>query len=361
MAESAILFDTSRCSGCHACQVACKCWNNLPSPLGLNENKWSGSHQNPADINGTTRLIMTYNEIENPDYNTKDVTPLLATKRVKWAFGRRSCQHCTDAGCVDVCPAGALYHDEDTGMVTYDQDKCIGCQNCSTACPFDVPRYDEGTTRGVINKCSGCVDRIANGMKPACVTTCQPEALDFGPRDEMIQKAYLRLSMLKQRGYKDAVVYGEHEMGGLHVIQVLKYGAAAHGAVENPKSSGALVISGALKPITAVVFPLCLVAFAGMTALASGYKRDTLVFNNETQDTIAVNTGEVVKHGMRPMDERQVIDAVTENLPFMEANRKKKAEEKAAAAEAAEVAKAAAAEKVAAAQVEAAEERKEDE
>lgn len=358
MADTAILFDTSRCSGCHACQVACKCWNNLPSPLGLNENKWSGSHQNPIDINGTTRLIMTYNEMENPDYNTTDVSALLATKRVRWAFGRRACQHCTDAACVNVCPAGAVYHDEDTGMVTYDQDKCIGCQYCSTACPYDVPRYDEGTTRGVINKCSGCVDRIANGMKPACVTTCQPEALDFGPRDEMIQKAYQRVAMLKGRGYKDAVVYGEHEMGGLHVIQVLKYGAAAHGAVENPTTSPALVVSGALKPITAVVFPLCLLGFAGMTALAAGYKRDVLVFNNETEDTIAVNTGEVVRHGMRPAFEGRVIDGITENLPFMEANRKKKAEEKAAAAKIAEEKKAAAKAAIAA---KIAEEEKEDE
>ena len=325
MAEKAILFDTSRCSGCHACQIACKCWNNLPSPLGLNENSWNGSYQNPADINGTTRLIMTYNEIENKDYNTTDVTPLLATKRVKWAFGRRACQHCTDAACVSVCPAGAVYRDEETGLITHDQSKCIGCQYCSTACPFDVPRYDEGTTKGVINKCSGCVDRIANGMKPACVSTCQPEALEFGDRDEMIARAYKRVTMLKERGYADAMVYGEHEMGGLHVIQVLKYGAAAHGAVENPSTSPALVISGALKPITAVVFPLCLVAFAGMTALAAGYKRDTLVFNTETQDTIALNTGEVVRTGMRPEDERAVIDAVTENLPFMEANRRKKA------------------------------------
>ena len=325
MADKAFLFDTSRCSGCHACQVACKVWNDLPSSLELNGNKWSGSHQNPPDVNGTTRLIMLYNELENPAYTTTgDVSAQLATKRVKWAFGRRACQHCTDAPCASICPAGAIFKDEETGLVTTDDSKCIGCQYCSAACPFEVPQYDEGTTVGTIQKCTGCVDRVHNGMKPACVSTCQPEALDFGDRDEMIKKAYERLEMLKARGYSDAMVYGEKEMGGLHVIQVLKYGAAAHGAVENPSVSPAVALAGISKPVTGVVFPLCIVGFGVMTALAAGYKRDTLVYNTETKDTIVLETGEVTKTGTRPMDTRGCTDAVFENLPFMAANKKKK-------------------------------------
>ena len=323
MADMAILFDTSRCSGCHACQVACKVWNGLPSSLELNGNKWSGSHQNPSDVNGTTRLIMLYNEMENPDYaTTGDVSAQLATKRVKWAFGRRACQHCTDAACISICPAGAVFRDEETGFVTTDNSKCIGCQYCSAACPFDVPRYDEGVS-GTIQKCSGCVDRIANGMSPACVTTCQPEALSFGERKDMIKEAYKRLNMLKERGYSDAMVYGEKEMGGLHVIQVLKYGAAAHGAVENPSVSPAVTLTNVAKPVTAVVFPLVIVAFGVMAGLAHGYKRDTLVYNSETKDTISLETGEAVKTGLKPMDERGWVDAIFENMPFMAANKKK--------------------------------------
>ena len=76
-----------------------------------------------------------------------------------------------------MCPAGALCKDEETGMVTYDQDKCIGCQNCSAACPYDVPRYEDRGGKTVINKCSGCVDRIAQGMMrhvllPASLAPC---------------------------------------------------------------------------------------------------------------------------------------------------------------------------------------------
>ncbi len=301
MADKAFLFDTSRCTGCHACQVACKCWNNLPSPIGLNENVWSGSHQNPIDINGTTRLIMTYNEQAG------------GTKGVKWAFGRRSCQHCTDAGCVEVCPAGAVYKDPDTGLVTHNADACIGCHYCAMACPYDVPRYDG--PKGVINKCYGCVDRVAMGMNPACVTTCQPEALFFGDRDEVLEEAEVRLANLKSWGYEDAVIYGENEMGGLHVVQVLKYGIEAHGQVENPSYTSAVQVNQILKPVTGGIFALCIAGFGFMNLLAKGYKRDSLVYNAETEHTLSRITGEVVQVG-DPYDDRTVVEALFENLPI---------------------------------------------
>ena len=283
MSEKAILFDTSRCTGCHACQVACKCWNNLPSPTGLNENKFSGTHQNPPDINGTTRLIMTYSESEG------------GSKGVQWAFGRRSCQHCTDAPCASICPAGCIVRNEVTGMVEVHEDKCIGCQYCSSVCPFDVPRYDG--VQGAVNKCTGCGDRIDAGMAPACVTTCQPEALSFGTREEMLAQAEKQLDMLKERGYENACIYGAEEMGGLHVISVLKYGPEAHGYVVNPQQNPVAALTGIMKPVTGVVSGLAVLGFAGMAALAYGYRHKTLVYNPETGDTLDVETGKVVKHG----------------------------------------------------------------
>lgn len=283
MNEKAILYDTSRCTGCHACQIACKCWNNLPSPTGLNENEFSGTHQNPPDLNGTTRLIMTYSESEG------------GSKGVRWAFGRRSCQHCTDAPCAAICPAGCLVRNEETGMVEVHREKCIGCQYCSSACPFDVPRYDG--IQGAVNKCTGCPDRIEQGMAPACVATCQPGALMFGDRTEMLAQAERQLAVLKERGYDDAVIYGAEEVGGLHVISVLKYGSAAHGYVENPSVSPVSTLTGIMKPLTGVMSGAAVLGFAGMAALAAGYKRRTLAYNPETGDTLDVDTGEVVKHG----------------------------------------------------------------
>lgn len=309
MTEMAILFDSSRCTGCRGCQVACKCWNDLPSePTAENPYdsvNWDGKFTHPADLNSCTRLIMTFEDFEDEK----------SQKRVGWAFGRRACQHCTNAGCVNMCPAGALYKDEETGMVTYDQDKCIGCQNCSAACPYDVPRYEDRGGKTVINKCSGCVDRIAQGMMPACVTTCQPGALQFGTREEMIALANERLQLLRDRGYEDACIYGENEMEGLRVIQVLKHGTKPHGAVENPQIPPAAFLSGIMKPVTAVGAGATVLGLAAMFGLAAGYKRDTLVYNDGNGDTISLETGEVTKQGNGP-DERTVMEAITENLPI---------------------------------------------
>lgn len=301
MAEKAILFDTARCTGCHGCQIACKMWNNIPSSLDHNVNKFSGSLQNPPDLTGWNRVIVTYNEEEG------------GPKGIKWAFGRRACQHCTNAGCVTVCPAGALFKDKETGMVSHDQSKCIGCQKCQAACPFDVPRYDNGLDTK-INKCSGCLDRVKHGMKPACVTTCQPGALDFGDRDEMIKKAQESLARLKERGYEDACIYGIEEMGGLHVIQVLKHGAAMHGAVENPSLPASVTMTEIMKPLAALGMGATVLGLGAMYGLAAGYKRDTLRYNQETEDTINWETGDIVKHG-DPQDDRTVMEALTENLP----------------------------------------------
>ena len=197
-------------------------------------------------------------------------------------------------------------------MVTTDDTKCIGCQYCSIACPFDVPRYfnagpDAAFKRTTINKCTGCVDRIQQGLDPACVTTCQPGALKFGDRDEMLQLAHERVDWLKERGYNDAVVYGENEVGGLHVIQVLKYGVEAHEQVVDPKVSPVITAIEWAKPITGVVSGLAVLGFGAMAALAAGYHRDELAYNVATEDTIDMDTDTIVKHG-DPQDPESVID-----------------------------------------------------
>jgi formate dehydrogenase iron-sulfur subunit len=271
----------------------------LPSPIGVNENEFTGTYQNPPDINDHTRLIMTYREEDG------------GHKGVKWAFGRRSCQHCSSAPCESVCPTGALYIHE-SGLVGTDPSKCIACHYCSAACPFDVPRYDG--IQGKINKCNGCVDRVDHGLAPACVKTCQPEALMFGPRDEMIAEAEKRLTKLREHGYEDAVIYGVNEMNGLHVIHVLKHGVAAHDQVENPQISPITELTHLMKPITGVMAGATVLGLGAMFGLAAGYKRDKVLYNTETGDTISSTTGEVVKHGDGE-DTMSVKEHLVENLP----------------------------------------------
>lgn len=300
MTEKAILFDSSRCSACRGCQVSCKTWNSLPSTMEKNGNPFTGSYQSPMDLNGNTRLLISFHEEAGGD------------KGVKWAFGRRSCQHCGDAPCSQICPPGAITRNEETGLVVIDDSKCIGCKYCHTACPFDVPHYRESDGR--MEKCTGCPDRIEQGLAPACVTTCQPGALKFGDREDMLAIARERVEYLRGKGYTDAALFGEEEVGGLHVIQVLKHGVAAHGQVENPQVNPIVGLTQIMKPVTAVATGVTVAGLAAMFALGIGYKRDKLAYNPETEDTISVDTGEVVKHG-DGQDTESVKEHIFENLP----------------------------------------------
>jgi formate dehydrogenase iron-sulfur subunit len=297
MADYAIYFDASKCIGCKGCQCACKCWNLLPSPLGLNANAPTGSYQSPLDLNGDTRIIMTFEENDNDK-----------KWGVDWSIGRRSCMHCFDPGCATVCPSGALSVDQDTGFVTVNDSLCIGCHYCEGACPFNVPRYYKSGTK--INKCTACLDRIKNGGArpvndgtgsgnpafnvPACVHTCPPAALQFGLRDDMLALAHSRVETLKQRGFAKASVYGEKELSGTHVIYVLKFDAQTYGLPAKPELSPVVALLPLMKPLTGIG-ALAVLGGLGISFLTGlGYKRDELHYDEKAHKTIAVDTGEVV-------------------------------------------------------------------
>ena len=289
MAEQAIYFDSSKCTACKGCQAACKCWNNLPTSYELNSaGEFTGTLQNPPDLQPNTRLIITFNEADNgKKYG------------VNWAFGRRACMHCSNPSCVNVCPSGALYIDEETGLVTYDSSKCIGCQYCRAACPFDVPRHTNVGLTGdniKINKCTGCVDRIKQGRKPACVSTCQPGALQFGDRSEMLKMAHERVEYLKQKGFTEASVYGEDQMGGTHVIYVLKYPLSQYELPANPEQSGIVDALGVMKPLTAAAAVATLAGLGISFATGVGYKRPTMRYDEANHDVVDADSGEVIKH-----------------------------------------------------------------
>ena len=152
-------------------------------------------------------------------------------------------------------------------------------------------------------------------MAPACVSACQLNALQFGDRDEMIAKGKEKVAWLHENGYPDACLYGEHEMGGLHVIQVLKYGIDAHDQVQDPKAPATAQLTQIMKPVTGAISGLTVVGLAAMFGLAIDYKRDKLAYNPETEDTLSVITGDLVQHG-DPQDDKTVMEHITENLPI---------------------------------------------
>ncbi|MBI4199226.1 MAG: 4Fe-4S dicluster domain-containing protein [Chloroflexi bacterium] len=198
MPRYGMVIDLSRCYGCRACMVACKVENNTP-----------GAH-----------FWMYVFRIEEGEYPNTQVS-----------FLPRPCMHCDNAPGVKVCPVGARYKRED-GLVATDWDRCIGCRYCEVACPYGVnyfnwkkpeknqyldwdtpaaqvlgrvtngavPPYDNpdldqpmkdkrrtaggGQRKGVIEKCTFCVQRVEKGLQPACVANCPAFALHFGDLDD---------------------------------------------------------------------------------------------------------------------------------------------------------------------------------
>jgi len=238
MADKAILYDSSKCTACRGCQVACKQWNENDEEIPTEENgvdstNW-GSYENPKDLSPSTWLKMRFTEVED-------------NGRLSWLFTRQACMHCTDAGCVKVCPNGSLYHSSDTGFVEYNKDTCTGCGYCIDACPFSVPRSDRNLLTGIakMDKCTLCtsegLNRLEEGMKPACVKTCPPGALKFGDRSGLIAEGNTRVQNLMSRGKSNANLYGENELDGLHVMYVLEDSPDVYGLPVSPKVSAATV------------------------------------------------------------------------------------------------------------------------
>jgi len=150
--------------------------------------------------------------------------------------------HCTEAACVEVCPAGAVYHNQ-YGSVSHDKDKCIGCGYCVDFCPFNVPRLDTERISGVgkMSKCTLCttpgLNRLAIGQKPACVEACPVSALIYGNRGELVAEGRRRITAFKSPhsgAYPEATLYGETELGGLHVLYVLPDSLEVYGLPKEP-------------------------------------------------------------------------------------------------------------------------------
>lgn len=229
----AMLVDFGLCIGCRACQVACKQWNQNEAEVTEN----FGSYENPPDLSSKTwTKIKFVEEGKNPD--------------VKWLFRRMMCQHCTDAACEQVCPPKAISHQEKTAVVI-DQAKCTGCKYCISACPFSVPRYDAATN--TVKKCTLCIDRISNGLTPACAKVCAPGAVKFGERAEMVKLGQDRVAALKAAGKSGAKLYGEKELGGLGVMMVMTEAPEVYGLPATPAIPLSINLwQNWLKPLTIV-------------------------------------------------------------------------------------------------------------
>ncbi len=208
MAENCFYYDGSLCIACRSCQVACKQWNYLPGEK-TSFFAAAGGYQNPSDLSPTTWTIIKFHEIDDK-------------QDVEWLFRRHHCFHCSEAACIEACPVEpvkAMTRHPEFGTVYVNQELCIGCGACEAACPYEVPHvnYDIEKAR----KCTGCYDRVANDMLPACAKTCPTQAIRYGERETMVAMAKARVKELQKAGWKDADVYGLKQLGGLHSIYIL--------------------------------------------------------------------------------------------------------------------------------------------
>jgi formate dehydrogenase iron-sulfur subunit len=251
--------DTSVCIGCKACEVACKEWNLIPDDgfnlLGmsydntgmLGANSWrhvafieqpvSHGRQKPSfegqptGPSGSGAAASTVAEgLESVPgrgselgHNTVDLgmpsfelpgarTGAESRQEFRWLMASDVCKHCTHAGCLDVCPTGALFRTE-FGTVVVQQDICNGCGYCVSGCPYGVIERREGDGRAW--KCTLCYDRLGVGMEPACAKSCPTDSIQFGPLEELRERAAARVAQLHAAGVTDARLYGESPDDGV--------------------------------------------------------------------------------------------------------------------------------------------------
>src|ERR1700754_4915888 len=211
--------DTSVCIGCKACEVACKEWNQVPEDgfnlLGMSFDNTGGLTANswrhvafveqsavPAE---PTFLGMPGTDLpgRTGDHEATDF---------RWLMMSNVCKHCTHAGCLDVCPTGALFRTE-FGTVVVQDDICNGCGYCISGCPYGVIERREGDGRAW--KCTLCYDRLHDGLEPACAKACPTDSIQFGVLDELRERASRRVEELHSRGVTEARLYGHDPNDGV--------------------------------------------------------------------------------------------------------------------------------------------------
>jgi formate dehydrogenase iron-sulfur subunit len=313
--------DTTVCIGCKACEVACKQWNDLPADGA--EFRRGGSYDHTAKLSAATWRHVRFIELlepseiqrdearralergaggaipripasaladagggvaaeEIPDLvdlaqgdgpdATGDGPPRLPDGSIdvaravadmdRWVFMSDVCKHCTNAGCMDACPTGALIRTE-FETVVLQADVCNGCGYCVPACPFGV--VDRDPVDGRAGKCTLCYDRLQDGLEPACAKSCPTDSIQFGPYDELVDVASRRVAALHERGLDGAYLYGAGDPDGEQIAGGL---GAFFLLTEAPERYG--LPAEADSPIQENVVPATIAAVGAGLAAAAG-------------------------------------------------------------------------------------------
>jgi formate dehydrogenase iron-sulfur subunit len=225
MGAKGFFTDTTVCIGCKACEIACKQWNQLPED-GLFFTAMS--YDNTAALGSSSWRHVAF--VERPVPLQGQESPL---GNFSWLMMSDVCKHCTNAGCLESCPTGAIVRTE-FDSVYVQPDVCNGCGYCVVGCPFGV--IDRREDDGRAWKCTLCYDRLKDDMEPACAKSCPTDSIQFGDLDELREKARARVGQLHERGVGDAYLYGVDQpgTGGLNAFFLLVDEPEAYGLPPNP-------------------------------------------------------------------------------------------------------------------------------
>jgi formate dehydrogenase iron-sulfur subunit len=260
--------DTTVCIGCKACQAACHQWNELPALNDGVVELTGDSYDNTGRLSAVDWRHVRFIE-QIPEDRSQDGF----LKGSRWLMMSDVCKHCVRAGCLEVCPTGAIIRTE-FDSVYIQQDVCNGCRACVPACPFGV--VDIGAD-GKAHKCTLCYDRMQHGMEPACAQACPTDSIRFGDVAELRALADQRVADLRSAGVP-AYVYGKEEIvGGLNCFFLLVDKPEVYGLPSQPRLPSEYVAEG--------------LAFSALTAAAVTVG-SVVAFRKERMDGMGGDDGD---------------------------------------------------------------------
>lgn len=189
-----MLYDSTRCLGCRACERVCAKIHDLPEPK---DEMKAGVMRNTSE---------TQRSAINTHVTSKGEV-----------YSRKMCMHCNEPACTAACLTQAMYKTKE-GPVIWRANKCMGCRYCMVSCPFDIPKFEFHSANPKIQKCDLCYDRIKEGKLPACAEACPGDALTFGTRRELIAEARKRI-FENPKDYVDQI-FGEEVAGGTAILHL---------------------------------------------------------------------------------------------------------------------------------------------
>lgn len=241
-----LLHDSTLCVGCRSCEYACNKVNELAPPTAPIGDL--GVMAAPRKI--TDKLYTVVNRYQE------------ATPDRPAVFRKHQCMHCNEPCCASVCFVKA-FRKTPEGPVLYDPELCVGCRYCVFACPYYALAYEyaDPLTPRVV-RCTMCYPRIKQKLPPACAEVCPTGAIQYGPREGLLQVAHERIR--KYPGRYQAEIFGENEYGGTSWLTLAGIPYGRLGLPEHlPREPLPNLTTGflSLAPLVTAIFPGLLAGF----------------------------------------------------------------------------------------------------